>query len=208
MKLSDKLWPIAKEYTRQVADLFGVSEWHWVGTDDDGAAPLSVCDFGGCFFLALDDMQVIIDRLDEWVKRYGSKDAVAQEINDWFDWWLGDVEEPNAAWELWESRAGVYLRTRPRISLEHWLMGCPRERKEPTVYSELETLRRQREVVSELIGRYREARSLWNILDSLGAEIKEKEAIVKEREAEMMKELRKGYAYKSLEEAIEDERAY
>ena len=87
-------------------------------------------------------------------------------------------------------------------------MGCPRERNTPTVYSELETLHRQREVVSELIVRYRDARSLWNILDSLGAEIKEKEAIVKEREAEMMKELRKGYAYKSLEEAIEDERAY
>ena len=171
-KLNKKLWDVAREYTLQVAELFDRSEWHWVGSEDDGERPFGICDLGDTLFLTLEDMQVIIDGLDKWVSRYGSREAVAQEVCDWFDWWLNDEHiEPDPLLDLVESPFHRYQRTRPAINLESWLAGCPREPRKPSVDDELRKLVCQREVVRELISKYREARTLWNIFDNLNAEI-------------------------------------
>lgn len=212
-RLNEKLWPIVKEYTRQVAELLDCSEWHWIGTDDDGERPVDVCDFGGVMFFTLEDMQVIIDRLDEWVKHYGSREAVAQEISDWFDWWLDDsspeadasgTSAANTLVELYETRCNRYMRTRPRINLESWLSGCPRDPWKPTIEDEILTMECQRNVLKELIEKYRGARSLWNIFDALGAEIKEKKDIKEKRDEKLNEQMKETEAYKNFAQAINE----
>ena len=44
----------------------------------------------------------------------GKVASVAQEIADWMEW---SIKEEN------------WLDGHPRINLEHWLMGCPREQQ-------------------------------------------------------------------------------
>ena len=106
---------VALGYMKQVADLLGRDQrdCHWVGTDDHERGIYTICDLGDITFLTLDQMQVIIDRLPDWLRRYGTTEAVAQEIDDWMEW---SIQEENM------------LDGHPRINLEHWLMGCPRER--------------------------------------------------------------------------------
>ena len=119
--LKEQLWQAVNEYTWQVAELLECnhSDCHWVGTDDKGNGTFTICDFGDTTFLTLDQMQTIIDRLPEWEKRYGSRRAVAEEVCEWLEW---SLEEQNLT------------DGHPRINLEHWLMGCPREKPEPTIY--------------------------------------------------------------------------
>ena len=206
-KLNQKLWSILKEYTMQVAELMDCSEWHWIGTDDDGVRPASICDFDSTIFLTLEDMQVIIDRLDEWVKRYGSKDAVANEVREWVYWWLDDTRrfDPNPLIEIYENRLNRYQRTIPRINLQSWLAGCPRECDvENSIDDELRLLVCQRDTVKELIEKYRDARTLWNIFDNLGDEIKAKKAIKEKRDKELLEEMKKSDLYKKFEDAIKE----
>lgn len=189
-KLKDKLLPVVKEYTRQVVELMEASESHWIGTDDEGKGEYEMLDLDSEYFLSFGNVQLIVDRLDEWVKRYGSKEAVAQEIRDWFNWWLdSDETTGETVLELWENRRQRGLRTYPWINLEHWLMGCPRNVKKPfDPDEELRVMKIQREMVSELIEKYRSSRTLWNIIDNLTAEIKEKEKEKKERDANTFEE--------------------
>lgn len=212
-KLNHKLWPIVKEYTRQVAELFDCAEWHWIGTDDDGEKPVDVCDFDGSMFMSLEEMQIVIDRLDEWVKRYGSRDAVAQEVRDWFDWWLedsdpdgGDTTRPNPLIEIYENRLQRYQRTYPRINLENWLAGCPRDagKREMNIDDELRLRVCQRDMLKTLIEEFRESRSMWNIIDNLSAEIKALEAAKKKRDAEDWQRVKQTEAYKDFEKAVKD----
>ena len=112
--LQSQLRDVALDYMKQVAKLLNRDprDCHWVGTDDHERGIYTICDLGDITFLTLDQMQVIIDRLPEWLARYGSCEAVAQEIDDWMEW---SIDPSN------------WLDGHPRINLEHWLMGCPRE---------------------------------------------------------------------------------
>jgi hypothetical protein len=144
------------------------SEAHWIGTDDDGNGEYEILDLDSEWFLSFGNVQLIIDRMDEWVKRYGRKEAVAQEIRDWQNWWLEGTDDAEDLLELWENRKQRGLRTYPWINLEHWLMGCPRDVNKPAdPDEELRVMKVQREMVTELIGKYRSSRTLWNIIDNL-----------------------------------------
>jgi hypothetical protein len=148
-------------------------------------------DIDGCWFLSFSNVQLIVDRMDEWVKRYGSKEAVAQEIEDWQNWWLEAIDTTDGLLELWESRRQRGLRTYPRINLEHWLMGCPREvskRDDPD--DELRVLLVQRKMLTDLCKKYRDARTLSNVIDNLSAEIKEKQKQKDARDAKLMEEIK------------------
>jgi len=204
--LKEQLWPVVKEYTRQVVELMEASEWHWIGTDDDGNGEYEMLDLDECWFLSFGNVQLIVDRMDEWVKRYGSKEAVAQEIRDWFDWWLEREETTGETLlELWENRRQRGLRTYPWINLEHWLMGCPRDVKRPeNPDDELRVMKVQREMVTELIERYRSSRTLWNIIDNLTAEIKEKEKQKKARDAKMLEEMKQCEAMQEFLKTCEE----
>jgi hypothetical protein len=191
MKLKEQLWPVVKEYTRQVVELMEASEWHWIGTDDNGKGEFEMLDLDGEWFLSFGNVQIIIDRMDEWVKRYGSREAVAQEIRDWQNWWLEAIDTTDGLLELWESRRQRGLRTYPHINLEHWLMGCPREgskRDDPD--DELRVLLVQRKMLTDLCKKYRDARTLSNVIDNLSAEIKEKQKQKDARDAKLMEEIK------------------
>lgn len=205
-KLNERLWSVVKEYTTQMAELFDCSEWHWIGTEDDGERPADVCDFGDTLFFTLEDMQIIIDRLDEWVKRYGSREAVAQEARDWFDWWLGDHSiVPHPLEEITWSRLGRYMKLRPAINLENWLAGCPRQLREPTLDDELRLLACQRDTVRELAEKYGEAMALMRVLKALDTEIAVKNASKEKRDEKTYQNMKKMQAYRDFEKAIKDE---
>ena len=190
-KLKEQLWPVVKEYTRQVVELMEASEAHWIGTDNDGKGEYEILDLDSEWFLSFGNVQLIIDRMDEWVKRYGSKEAVAQEIRDWQNCWLEEIDTTDGLLELWESRQQRGLRTYPRINLEHWLMGCPREvseRDDPD--DELRVLLVQRKMLTDLCKKYRYARTLSNVIDNLSAEIKEKQKQKDARDAKLMEEMK------------------
>lgn len=193
--LRQQLWPIVKEYTRQMKELMDASEVHWIGTDDDGNAPAVVLDINGNYFFSFEEIQIIIDNLDKWVARYGSREAVAQEIRDWQDWWLGENDtKPSCAaldvMEVWENRRDRYINLRPRINLKHWLLGCPREKRDPNDHDRLRELRVKRELVVELSHTYRGSRSLWNIVDNLSADIKVCEERIKEADTKIKAEMK------------------
>lgn len=208
--LTDKFRQVADEYARQVAALLGYKEWSWIGVDDTtGDGTRNVLEVGDWLYLSLSDLQVIIDRLDEWVRRYGSREAVAQEIEDWQEWWLGDKHDGDAATteavlSLWESRRERYLRTYPRINLEHWLMGCPRDRKPESPHDRLRRLKVTREMLSELVQQYRPQRSLWNIIDNLTTDIKAAQAEADRLDAETLEQMRQSPAYKDFEQAVSE----
>lgn len=191
MKLKEQLWPVMKEYTRQVVELMEASEWHWIGTDDDGKGEYEMLDLDSEWFLSFGNVQLIIDRMDEWVKRYGSKEAVAQEIRDWQNWWLDGTDSTEHLLELWENRKQRGLRTYPWINLEHWLMGCPRDvKKTADPDDELRVLLVQRKMLTDLCKKYRDARTLSNVIDNLSAEIKEKQKQKDARDAKLMEEMK------------------
>lgn len=173
-KLNEKLWPIVLEYTRQVAEVMGYNEWHWVGTDDHGNGVCSVLDFGGGYFLDWSDVQVIVNRLDEWVARYGSKQAVGDEVRMWEDWWLDDLNDSltyTAVFdEMFGDRNKRYKSTYPRINLEHWLMGCPRDAKTET--DKVEELRMELAILKKLSEEYRGVRTIENVINNIEAKIK------------------------------------
>lgn len=176
--LKEQLWPLVKEYTRQVKDIMCCSDAHWIGTDDNGSGPADILDLDGYFFLSWSEVQMLVDRYDEWKARY-TADGVREEVEAWQQWFLDNMEE-HSALELWESRRERYLRTYPRINLEHWLMGCPRDMPKQSEHDRLRELKVKREIVKELADEYRDSRSLWNIINNLDADIKAYEAKIKE----------------------------
>lgn len=206
--LREKLWPIVKEYTRRVTELIQCREWHWVGTDDDGKDVCKILDMDGSYFLSWEDVQTIVDKMDVWMKRYGSAEAVADEVRGWQDWWLdkNNIDE-HPLLELWESRRERFMKTRPFINLEHWLMGCPREKRQPTMYDQMRELTVKVEFVKELMAKYRDARTLTNVLDNIGAEMKELEAAIAKHEKEADERMRESQAqaFRDFEEAVNNE---
>ena len=231
-KLTTEFRSHCNEYARQVADLLGYSEWHWVGVGDQGDGTYETLELGDWLYLSLSDCQTIIDRLPQWLSRYGSREAVASEIEAWQEWWLGDDDDPDntaAVITLWESRRERYLRTYPRLNLEHWLLGCPRDRPTESPHDRLRRLKVMRELITELMeqrepcqtefeqGRvatevddsqltqqYRPQRSLWNIIDSLTADIKTAQADCDRLDAELHEQMKHSQAYKDFEQAVKE----
>jgi len=108
-KLKDKLWAVAKEYARLTADVLGMDVEFWVAED----VSVSCCCFGDIQFFSLEEMQIIIDHLDKWIERYGSKEKVGEVVNEWSEWCLDDVFDEEKC----------EYRDHPRINLYSWLKG-------------------------------------------------------------------------------------
>ena len=107
--LKDRLWAVANEYAEQVADLLGLSVEYWVAED----VSVSCCCLGDVEFLDLEEMQIIIDHLDRWVEKYGSKEKVGETVLEWLQWCLENAYD--AERDRW--------RNHPRINLWSWLNG-------------------------------------------------------------------------------------
>ena len=101
-------------YTDRFAHIIGVDFDYWVGDmrEEDKQAdrptqPVDIAQFGDYFF-NLADIRTVVDNYKYWLKRYGTREAVAQEVRDWHDYVV--------------ERMG---NKKSYINLFNWLLGAP-----------------------------------------------------------------------------------
>ena len=101
-------------YTARFSHIIGVDFDYWVGDkrEEDKQAdrptqPVDVAQFGDYFF-NLADIRTVVDNYKYWLKRYGTREAVAQEVRDWHDYVV--------------ERMG---NKKSYINLFNWLLGAP-----------------------------------------------------------------------------------
>lgn len=71
--------------------------------------PIETACFGDYYF-NLQDIRTVVENINYWYERYGSLNAVRQEVIDWYDH-ITNLEIKN------------------KVNLFHWLSGCPRHEK-------------------------------------------------------------------------------
>ena len=71
--------------------------------------PIDTACFGDYYF-DIFDIQTVVENLNYWYERYGSIEAIRQEVIDWYYY----VCDP---------------KTKDKVSLFSWLSGCPRPEK-------------------------------------------------------------------------------
>lgn len=103
-------------YTDRFSKFIGVDFEFWVGDmrEEDRAADrptqtVDVAQFGDYFF-NLSDIRTVVDNYKYWLNRYGSREAVGQEVRDWHDYAVHRKEQGKTY-----------------INLFNWLNGCPRD---------------------------------------------------------------------------------
>ena len=103
-------------YTERFSHIIGVDFEFWVGDmrEEDRAADrpsdsVDVAQFGDYFF-NLSDIRTVVDNYKYWLNRYGSREAVGEEVCDWHDYVLERM-----------GRNKIYL------NLFNWLNGAPRD---------------------------------------------------------------------------------
>lgn len=103
-------------YTDRFSRIIGVDFEFWVGDmrEEDRAADrpsdsVDVAQFGDYFF-NLSDIRTVVDNYKYWLNRYGSREAVGQEVRDWHDYAVHRKDQGKTY-----------------INLFNWLNGCPRD---------------------------------------------------------------------------------
>ena len=103
-------------YTYSFSEIIGVDFDYWVGDmrEEDKQAgrptqPVDVAQFGDYIF-DLSDIRTVVDNYRYWLQRYGTREAVGQEVRDW-QYYTVD-------------RLG---KGKEYINLFHWLSGVPRD---------------------------------------------------------------------------------
>ena len=159
-----------------------------------------------------DDLQVIIDNLDKWIEKYGSREAVAQRIDAWTEWWLSDMSELKKAWDVvdvWESRKQRFLRTVPRINLDAWLRGCPVPPYEESIYDRKTRLKVERELLMHYVdefGGYTQLRDvLYQVEGQLSKVAEEVKVLDEQAQLEFLNSENGKKCIDTLTEAIENE---
>lgn len=140
--MKEQLRAVAKEYARQFGKIIGIEPDYWVGGD----ISLGVCAYSDYFF-DLDNMQVVVDNLNKWVKKYGTIEKVGEKVIEWHDW---------------------FIKNNFRLGLYAWLDG-----RIPTRHSvELNKIYRQIEVLKDVAEVY-PSHSVGNVIMQLEARVKE-----------------------------------
>ena len=113
-KIRQTLDVLLEFYTLFFAKIIGVDFDYWVGDfrEEDSAAnrasqPVDVAQYGDYFF-NLADIRTVVDNYKYLLKRYGSREAVAQEVCDWHDHVVKCMGNKKAY-----------------INLFNWLLGAP-----------------------------------------------------------------------------------
>jgi hypothetical protein len=187
MELKDKMRPIADEYAKAVGKVIGYEPEYWVGSDIN----LDCCCYGDCYFLGLDEMQVIIDHMPGWIEKYGSQEKVGETVVKWLDWVIDDnVDE-----------MGNY-RNHPQINLWSWLMGLRPEQlnRQSDIY-EIVSLEHQVNVMRYVLKTYP-----TSTIENAAKQIEARINVLKERHSKETAEFMKDHpAYhdfvKTLNEA-------
>lgn len=190
-KLEQQLWAIAKEIARQFGEVIGSQPDYWVSDD-----PTGVCSFGDTYFFNLTEMKQVIDNLPRYIQRYGSREAVGEEIANWTNWWL-DNQPADIAREFITER--IIHTVRPKISLKAWLDGAPRTTAayEPSRYRELQNVRN---VLIRLIAERGPHNTLQDVLDEVRTDyLIAKAEHDKKLEAEMKRLMNKHLTDEELE---------
>lgn len=78
--LREKYMAIAQEYARQFGHLIGCEFGYWAEPD-----PVEHAFFtnGQCYHI--NEMRLVIDGLDKWQIRYGTREGVCREVLCWYD---------------------------------------------------------------------------------------------------------------------------
>ena len=214
-KLTQQKRSVMNEYAMQVAALMGFpKQFSWIA-DINETSELDALEIGdGAYYLGWTDLQVIIDKLEVWIEKYGSREAVAERITAWNDWWLDDYSEHNGCniVDIWESKAQRFLCMCPRICLEAWLMGAPVTPYEENVYDRKRRLTVEREMVMHYIdeyGGYTQLRDLlYQIEGQLAKASEEVEALNEQAQKEFLNSAKGKKCLDTLTEAIENETKY
>ena len=103
-------------YTERFSHIIGIDFEFWVGDmrEEDRAADrpsqsVDVAQFGDYFF-NLSDIRTVVDNYKYWLQRYGTREAVGQEVCDWQDYVVERMSEK-----------------KNYINLFNWLNGAPRD---------------------------------------------------------------------------------
>lgn len=211
-KLTQQKRSVMNEYAMQVAALMGFpKQFSWIA-DIHETSDLDALEIGeGAYYLSWTDLQVIIDNLDKWIEKYGSREAVAERITAWNDWWLEDYSEHNSCTivDIWESKKQRFLCMCPRICLEAWLMGAPVTPYEENVYDRKRRLTVEREMMMHYIdefGGYTQLRDLlYQIEDQLAKASEEVEQLDEQAQLEFLNSENGKECIDTLTEAIENE---
>jgi hypothetical protein len=119
--LKEKIWTCARKYAYETGKIIGMEPQFWVAED----ISITTCCFGDVEFLNLDEMMVIVDHIDRWVEKYGSREKVGEVVCEWIHWCLNDAYD--AEKDEWQSH--------PRINLWSWLKGMRPEMLKRNFYS-------------------------------------------------------------------------
>lgn len=211
-KLTQQKRSVMNEYAMQVAALMGFpKQFSWIA-DIHETSDLDALEIGeGAYYLGWTDLQVIIDKLDVWIEKYGSREAVAERITAWNDWWLEDYSAHNGCniVDIWESKAQRFLCMCPRICLEAWLMGVPVTPYEENVYDRKRRLTVEREMMMHYIdefGGYTQLRDLlYQIEGQLAKASEEVEQLDEQAQLEFLNSVEGKKCIDTLTEAIENE---
>ena len=172
-KLNEQLWAVAKEYARLFGDVIEMIPEYWVSDDP------FMCSFGDTMFFTLDEMRQVIDRLPEYIRKHGSREAVGNEIRAWIDWWLDGVHGDVVLERVFPR---VTHQLRPNISLSAWLDGCPREGRKPWSGPDADFLRlsEDHDTLSRLISDYGPDRELKVVFADVNERL-EREKVEKDK---------------------------
>ena len=103
-------------YTARFSHIIGVDFDYWVGDmrEEDKQADrpsqsVDVAQFGEYFF-NLVDIRTVVDNYRYWLQRYGTREAVGQEVRYWNDYAVERLS-----------------KKKKHINLFNWLNGCPRD---------------------------------------------------------------------------------
>ena len=103
-------------YTSRFSHIIGVNFDYWVADmrEEDKQAdrptqPVDVANFGDYYF-NLDEIRTVVDNYKYWLRRYGTREAVGQEVRDWQYYTVDCLGKGKEC-----------------INLFHWLNGAPRD---------------------------------------------------------------------------------
>lgn len=103
-------------YVYSFSEIIGVDFDYWVGDmreeDKQADRPSQIVDVAqfGDYFFNLADMRTVVDNYKYWRERYGTREAVGQEVLYWNDYAVERLSNK-----------------KNHINLFNWLNGCPRD---------------------------------------------------------------------------------
>ena len=158
-QIEQKLKAIAGEYAKEFGEIIGMSAEFPIGS------AVSAWSYGEFYIFSFDEMVEVVDNIRKYVKKYGSLEAVGQEILDWVHWWTDGFAD---AEPIEYAEARITHQMRPNINLKSWLDGCPRiHHAWNSENDELIRMKDSRKTLYRLLSIYDESRSMKFVLDDM-----------------------------------------